>query len=324
MLRAPRQRLVRCLDRGDVHARMRRVVIDAVIDDSSSPSLPGSKPGCGTTNQEIGCCEADRAHRASHRPPAEPAIEQTNAGQSRERAICGTVQCQRFGATATWHTQCLSQLAEQPPDVAAARARRPHARRIDVQHRAMRRQSPRDVVAAGAVLGEPFVAEVDDVDAIGRGCLDSVLRPRRRTRQIRPPPIARPRVAPNQSLRTPGIASRNAPTRRIAGANIVTRQALPRWFISSIVRANVRDVVQHFARHHQIEAAALAAPRLREDVAGGEIGTGRRALGALDRGGAHVDAIELVAERLRHSRSGALRRSRSRASSCRVAGNGAR
>ena len=59
---------------------------------------------------------------------------------------------------------------------------------------------------------------------------------------------------------------------------------------------DVLDVVEHFAGRDQVEAAGLVAPGLAEDVAGGELGPWQALARALDRLGADVDAMDLVAE----------------------------
>src|SRR3546814_7067583 len=60
------------------------------------------------------------------------------------------------------------QLAQPALQVPAGAVRPAHARRIDVQQRSDPRDPRGHVVAAGPVLGEPVVAEIDEAEA-GQG-----------------------------------------------------------------------------------------------------------------------------------------------------------
>src|SRR3546814_2078125 len=60
------------------------------------------------------------------------------------------------------------QLAQPALQVPAGAVRLAHARRIDVQQRSDPRDPRGHVVAAGPVLGEPVVAEIDEAEA-GQG-----------------------------------------------------------------------------------------------------------------------------------------------------------
>ncbi len=60
----------------------------------------------------------------------------------------------------------LPELAPQALQVSAARRGGAHAGRVHVQQCGAPGQTPRDVVAAGAVLRVPVVAEVDDAQAV--------------------------------------------------------------------------------------------------------------------------------------------------------------
>jgi len=67
-----------------------------------------------------------------------------------------------------------AQFPPQLAQVARRRLRGADARRFDVQHGDQLRKTPRNVVAAGPVFGEPVVAEIDHAVSAQFGCLGNL------------------------------------------------------------------------------------------------------------------------------------------------------
>src|SRR3546814_3210849 len=111
--------------------------------------------------------QADGPHGATDGELPEPAVEGVHAGNPAERQLLhGAMPEVSFHVDRS--AERRQQLAQPALQVPAGAVRLAHARRIDVQQRSDPRDPRGHVVAAGPVLGEPVVAEIDEA-AAGQG-----------------------------------------------------------------------------------------------------------------------------------------------------------